>query len=248
MNDFSLQSRILYQNSACVVVNKLSGEAAEGAGERQADLQLMLKDYLKSGFAEAVNRLDVPVTGCSLFALNSSSLKFLNAAFADKHGSVIKKYWAVIEKPDKKIPESGELIHWIETNTRINKSFAYNENAQGRKKASLAYKISGEGKNYLFLEVRLLTGRHHQIRSQFEKAGLHIKGDLKYGAKRSEKDGGIRLHAGYLSFNNPLNKDELIEVISDPPVMDNLWQSFKNHSLSCPITSVAEQVLSIPEL
>jgi len=232
MNDFSLQSRILYQSSACVVVNKLAGEAVEGAGEGQTNLQLMLKDYLKSGFTEAVNRLDVPVTGCLLFALNSSSLEFLNAAFADKYNeSVIKKYWAVIEKPDKDLPESGELIHWIETNTSINKTFAHNENAHGRKKASLAYKVAGAGKNYLFLEVRLFTGRHHQIRSQFEAAGIHIKGDLKYGAKRSEKEGGIRLHARSLSFINPLNKDERIEVSSYPPVMDNLWQSFKNYSL-----------------
>ena len=222
----SLQSRILYQNSACIAVNKLIGEAVEG----QADLPLLIKDYLRCGFAEAVHRLDVPVTGCSLFALNSHALEYLNAAFANKQESVIKKYWAIIEKPKIKFPESGDLTHWIETNTRINKSFAYNEEAPGRKKAVLKYKIKGEGKNYLFAEVQLLTGRHHQIRSQFAALDIHIKGDLKYGARRSEKDGGIRLHARSLSFTNPLDKEKRINVTADPPLLDNLWTAFKNYS------------------
>jgi len=229
---------------------------------------------------EAVHRLDVPVTGCVLFALTKSALTFLNATFAQEsnistvpkklitteycrsknglefHGgekedvrtktpcsscaSVVnsylldtstlspieKIYWAVIEKPSRPLPESGEFAHWIETDTVHNKSYAHKTGDPSRKKAVMRYKVTGEGKNYLFLEVHLLSGRHHQIRAQFAAEGLHIKGDLKYGAKRSEKGGGIRLHARSLSFPSPLNRSEIIRVIADPPVIDNLWKEF----------------------
>jgi len=235
-----IMSRFLYQSEACIVVNKLTGEAAqqaaalqaaEGARDRIVNLPEILKTHLKHNFIEAVNRLDVPVTGCSLFAMNSLSVKYLNAVFAretsDSEKERIKKiYWAVVEKPSFALPEKGELIHWIETDTRLNKSFAHETCKDGCKKAVLKYRTAGEGKNYLFLEVNLLTGRHHQIRSQFAASGLHIKGDLKYGAKRSEEGGGIRLHARYLSFPNPLKKDEIIHVTADPPVIDNLWEEF----------------------
>ncbi len=179
---------------------------------------------------EAVHRLDVPVTGCALFALTKDALVFLNDAFAGKNAMVVEKiYWAIVEKPSRPVNDSvlsgADLVHWIETNSQKNISFAYNENAPGRKKASLRLRKTGEGKNYLFMEIELLSGRHHQIRAQLAKEGLHIKGDLKYGAKRSEKGGGIRLHARSLSFPDPLNKDGKIRVIADPPEPDNLWQS-----------------------
>ena len=225
-----LESRILYSSSACVVVNKLKGEASQGAREGMENLPAKLISVLGANaqMAEAVHRLDVPVTGCALFALTKPSLSFLNAAFAGEYGSssVEKYYWAIVEKPSHCLPESGELVHWIETVSGDNKSFAYNEEGPGRKKASLFYRITGEGRNYLFVEVKLLSGRHHQIRAQFAAAGLHIKGDLKYGAKRSEKSGGIRLHARSLSFPNPLNKGEIIHITADPPEIDNLWSDF----------------------
>lgn len=233
----ALAERILYKSEACIVINKAIGEAVEGF---TSDVIVNLPDELKTllgvNFVEAVNRIDIPVTGCALFALTHDALSFLNSTFANKtllHKSekkVVKRYWAIVEKPIFKLSESGELIHWIETNTGINKSFAYNEEKKGCKKAALIYHIIGEGKNYLFLEVELLTGRHHQIRAQFAAIGLHIKGDLKYGAKRSEKNGGIRLHARYLSFPNPLKADNLIGITADPPVMDNLWTAFKENS------------------
>ncbi|MDR1839046.1 MAG: RNA pseudouridine synthase, partial [Treponema sp.] len=214
--------------AACVVVNKLKGEAVEGAVAGMTNLPKELAEVLGANteLIEAVHRLDVPVTGCALFALTNQALSFLNSAFSAVPSPVEKIYWAVIEKPSVPLPESGELIHWIETNSGKNKSFAYNEEGRGRKKASLRYRIIGEGKNYLFVEVQLLSGRHHQIRAQFLAAGLHIKGDLKYGAKRSEKTGGIRLHARSLSFPDPLNKSEKITVTADPPEMDNLWEAF----------------------
>jgi 23S rRNA pseudouridine1911/1915/1917 synthase len=230
-----LQNRILYQSPACVVVNKLIGEAVEGAGKGMVDLPKALSSLLPpdTELTEAVQRLDVPVTGCALFALTKDALVFLNDAFAGKNAMPVEKiYWAITEKPSRPLPESvlsgAELVHWIETNTQKNKSFAYNENAPGRKKASLRMRKTGEGDNYLFLEIELLSGRHHQIRAQLAKEGLHIKGDLKYGAKRSEKEGGIRLHARSLSFPVPLNKNERIRVTADPPEPDNLWQSMMN--------------------
>ena len=225
-----LVSRVLYQSAACVVVNKLKGEAVEGAKKGMADLPRLLSTMLgeKAELAEAVNRLDVPVTGCALFALDKKSLAFLNDAFRGEgnKSSVEKLYWAVLEKPSSFLPESGELVHWIETSSGMNKSFAYDCEAPGRRKASLYYRITGEGRNYLFAEIKLLSGRHHQIRAQFAAAGMHIKGDLKYGARRSEKTGGILLHARSLSFPDPLNKSEVIHITADPPEMDNLWKDF----------------------
>jgi 23S rRNA pseudouridine1911/1915/1917 synthase len=215
----------------CVVVNKLKGEAVEGAGHGMINLPAELASVLGENIEliEAVHRLDVPVTGCALFALTNQALSFLNAVFAGDNplpSPIEKIYWAIIEKPSRPLPESGELVHWIETNSGKNKSFAYNEEGRGRKKASLRYRVTGEGKNYLFVEVQLLSGRHHQIRAQFAAEGLHIKGDLKYGAKRSEKTGGIRLHARSLLFPDPLNKSEKLTVTADPPEIDNLWETF----------------------
>ena len=233
----TLQQRLLYQSTACVVINKIKGEAVEGASENMVDLPKALSSLLpvNTELIEAVQRLDVPVTGCALFALTKDALVFLNdlfsgKAFAGKSETAVKKiYWAIAEKPSRAINEdifSGEeIVHWIETNTQKNKSFAYGEQAPGRKKASLRLRKTGEGDNYLFLEIELLSGRHHQIRAQLAKEGLHIKGDLKYGAKRSEKGGGIRLHARSLSFPDPLKKDGRIRVTANPPEPDNLWQS-----------------------
>jgi len=227
-----VKSRVLYQSRACVAVNKLAGEAVEGASGGMIDLPKELKAVLGENIEllEAVHRLDVPVTGCALFALTKNALSFLNAAFAGEAAlpsPVEKTYWAVIEKPSRPLPESGELVHWIETVPGKNKSIARNREGSAGKKASLRYRITGEGQNYLFVEIHLLSGRHHQIRSQFAAEGLHIKGDLKYGAKRSEKGGGIRLHARSLSFPDPLDNGVIVRVTADPPVTDNLWESFK---------------------
>jgi 23S rRNA pseudouridine1911/1915/1917 synthase len=230
-NNLSVKSRILYQSTACIVVNKVIGEAVEGASGGMVDLPKELAAVLGANveLIEAVHRLDVPVTGCALFALTKPSLSFLNAAFAEgsaPSSPVEKIYWAVIEKPSRPLPESGELVHWIETVSDKNKSYAHNKDGPARKKASLRYNITGEGQNYLFVEVQLLSGRHHQIRAQFAAEGIHIKGDLKYGAKRSEKGGGIRLHARALSFPDPLNKSDIIRITAEPPLMDNLWAGF----------------------
>jgi len=240
----NIASRILHCDSACVVVNKIPGEAAEGAGRGMVNLPQLLTAELPSmptatdGLAlpTAVHRLDVPVSGCVVFARTGAALRFLNTAFsggATKSGGVKKHYWAIIESPENNAlfaqdAEVVEFTHWIQFNPRKNKSTAYDEAGPGRKKAVLRCRPAGRGDHYLFLEIELITGRHHQIRAQFERLGLHIKGDLKYGARRSERGGGIRLHARSLSFPDPSNEGNTITVHADPPLRDNLWQAFED--------------------
>lgn len=228
------ESRILYQSGQCLVINKLPGEAVEGAGPGMIDLGALLAGQfgpLESGaepfFPAPVHRLDVPVSGCALFARTPLSLSSLNAAFAAR--TVQKIYWAVIEKPppEVQLAESGELVHWIAWDPKRNKSSAHDAAGPGRKEGRLRYTIKGEGTHYLFLEIDLLTGRRHQIRAQLAALDLHVKGDLKYGSRRSEKNGGIRLHARSLSFPDPLSK-ESVRITAPPPVTDRLWQDFES--------------------
>ena len=242
----NLASRILYCDAHCVVVNKTAGEALEGAGKGMIDLPKLLAAELpeaqlpadgpstdgRLALPTAVHRLDVPVTGCAVFARTKTALSFLNDSFRNGVNSNIdKRYWAIVELPrdnNVKIPsQPTELIHWIQFDKKKNKSAAHDENGPGRKKAVLRYCTRGRGANYLFLEIELITGRHHQIRAQLERLGLHIKGDLKYGARRSEPGGGIRLHARSISFPNPENNSKRIAVEAAPPLRDNLWLAFE---------------------
>jgi 23S rRNA pseudouridine1911/1915/1917 synthase len=233
MNELS--SRILHCDPDCVVVNKIAGEAVEGAGKGMIDLPRLLAALVDAENAPAlmaVHRLDVPVSGCVVFARTEPALRSLNAVFstAATSGGVQKIYWAVVEMPQDNQgitlpgPEPAELIHWIQFDPRRNKSIAHNEPGQNRKKAVMRWRLAGKGTHYLFLEIELVTGRHHQIRAQLARMGLHVKGDLKYGAKRSEPNGGIRLHARSLSFSGQDGKR--ITVQADPPICDNLWQGF----------------------
>jgi len=242
-----LASRILYCDASCVIVNKIAGEAVEGAGKGMTDLprllaaELTAPDYPSAPAGDAlplptaVHRIDVPVSGCAAFARTGAALRFLNAAFsggAAEGGDVKKQYWAIVESSPNALfsedaAEGIELVHWIQFDPRRNKSIAHTEPGPGRKKAVLRCRPAGRGERYLFLEIELITGRHHQIRAQLERLGLHIKGDLKYGARRSEPAGGIRLHARLLSFLNPANSNGVIIVQAEPPLRDNLWQAFE---------------------
>jgi 23S rRNA pseudouridine1911/1915/1917 synthase len=226
--------RILYQDEHCFVVNKLPGEAAEGAAEGMTDLpRLLAAVYSGSAPPVAVHRLDVPVSGCLLFARNPPALAFLSAAFsgAGRQG-VEKRYWAITETPSpwREPAESGLLVHWIKHDPRTNKSRAFDEPGPGRKKALLQYRLAGRGTRYLFFEIDLISGRCHQIRAQFARLGLPIKGDLKYGARRSEKGGGIRLHARSLCFPSPGGTGEPVRVTAPPPIRDTLWEAFISQS------------------
>jgi 23S rRNA pseudouridine1911/1915/1917 synthase len=226
-------SRILYQDPRCLVVNKLPGEAVEGAAPGMIDLPRLLAET-SGGAASgpeglaipvAVNRLDVPASGCVLFARTRRALSRLNAVLGQ--GKMEKRYWVIAENPAAgELPEAGEWIHWLSRNPRTNKSRAWAEEGPGRKQGVLRYRIKGRGERYIFLEIELAAGRHHQIRAQLAAQGLFIKGDLKYGARRSERGGGIRLHAASLSFPNPDAPGAEVTARAYPPVMDPLWEAF----------------------
>jgi 23S rRNA pseudouridine1911/1915/1917 synthase len=227
------RARILYEDEHCLVVNKVPGEAVEGAAPGMRDLpRLLTAQYGSAGKGGApafpltpVHRLDVPVSGCVLFARTAGALKTLNAAFAG--GLVEKRYWAIIEASPaaRALPPSGELIHWIGIDMKRNKSTASTRERPGLKKALLRYWVRGFGDRYAFLEIALITGRRHQIRAQLAALGLHVKGDLKYGAKGSEKQGGIRLHARSLAFPVP-GSAAIQGVTAEPPWRDALWEAF----------------------
>ncbi|HCM27333.1 MAG TPA: RNA pseudouridine synthase [Treponema sp.] len=233
------------------MINKMSGEAMEGAGKGAktgvVDLSASLGALLGKGKkmdgsdfgVTAVHRLDVPVTGCALFAREPDALAFLNTCFAE--GTARKTYWAVTEVPDgypageavgpSSPGEWKELVHWLRFDPRTNKSHAWDTEIPDGKRSILRYRIVGRGERYLFVEVELITGRHHQIRAQLAAIGLKIKGDLKYGAHRSEKGGGIRLHARSLAIPDMDSPDHsrprFIQCVAPVPQEDSLWAAFE---------------------
>ena len=168
-----------------------------------------------------VHRLDRPVSGLVVFARTSKALSRLNEMF--RNGSIHKTYWALVQTPPP--AEEGELIHWLTRNERQNKSYAYRNEVPGSKKAVLRYRVIGQTDRYTLLEIQLLTGRHHQIRCQLAAMGCPIRGDLKYGAPRSNPDGSISLLARSIEFVHPVSK-EIIRLEAPLPE-DSLWQALK---------------------
>ncbi|MDR0567910.1 MAG: RNA pseudouridine synthase [Spirochaetaceae bacterium] len=215
----------MYADENCLVINKRCGEAVGGTRGAIAELPYLLGDYCGVGGFQpvAAHRLDVPVSGACVFARNPESAAFLSDAFA--RGLTEKYYWAVLEKPSGAfaLPESGTLTHWITADGKRNKSFAHSEAVSDSKKGELRYRILGYGERYFFMEIQLITGRHHQIRCQLAAEGLRIKGDLKYGASRSEPSGGIKLHSRRIAFPDPARSGERICVSAPPPSPDKLW-------------------------
>jgi 23S rRNA pseudouridine1911/1915/1917 synthase len=180
-----------------------------------------LKDkYTKEGnvFLGVVHRLDRPTTGVVVFAKTSKALPRLNKLFADKTAK--KTYWSVVKNTPPK--QKDTLIHWLKKNPKNNKSTAFKQETEGAKKAILHYELLKKLDNYNLLEINLETGRHHQIRCQLTTINCHIKGDLKYGAKRSNKDGGIHLHAKHIEFIHPVKK-ELLKITAPLP-KDQIWK------------------------
>ncbi|MDR2606818.1 MAG: RNA pseudouridine synthase [Treponema sp.] len=226
--DLSIEKRILFSNSSCMVINKAPGESTEPLpGPGMIDLPRLLAEYRADLRPLPVHRLDVPVTGCVLFALNGEALRFLGKAF--REGKTQKSYWAITEFPPsgKTLPNEGEMKHWIGAgHAGANKVTVSGTEGPALRESRLRYRIFGRGEHYLFWEIELLSGRHHQIRAQLAHEGFPVKGDLKYGARRSEKAGGIRLHARDLSFPDP-ESSSTITVSCFPPLEDNLWLAFR---------------------
>ena len=220
---------VLYEDNHIIIVNKESGEIVQGDKTGDVPLSEVVKAWIKEKynkpgnvFLGVVHRLDRPVSGVVVFAKTSKALARLNAMFA-KHDEVRKTYWALTKKRPE--VEQGTLTHWLVRNEKQNKSYAYDAERPNSKKAILNYKVIGSTDRYTLIEVELLTGRHHQIRCQLAKIGCPIKGDLKYGAERSNPDGSISLLARKVEFVHPVSK-ELI-MIEAPLPDDALWQNFK---------------------
>ncbi|MDR1203242.1 MAG: RluA family pseudouridine synthase [Tannerellaceae bacterium] len=219
---------VIYEDNHLIVVNKKCGEIVQGDKTGDVTLADTLKEWLKEKYQKPGNvfvgvshRLDRPVSGIVLFAKTGKALSRLNDMF--RSGEIKKTYWAIVKNRPPK--EEDELVHWLDRNERQNKSYAYDDERPNTKKAILHYKLIACSDHYYLLEIDLKTGRHHQIRSQLSKIGCPIKGDLKYGANRSNPDGGISLHARNIRFTHPVSK-ETIQLIASVPQDDSLWKSF----------------------
>ena len=202
---------VVYEDNHLIIVNKTASEIVQGDKTGDTPLSESVKLYLKEKYAKPGNvflgvthRLDRPVSGLVVFAKTGKALSRLNEMF--RLSQVKKTYWAVVK--NRPPQEEGILIHYLVRNEKQNKSYAYDQEKPGSKKAELHYRLIAHSDNYYLLEVDLKTGRHHQIRCQLSGMGCPIKGDLKYGAPRSNRDGGICLHSRKVNFIHPVSKVE----------------------------------------
>ena len=228
---------VIYEDNHIIIVNKKSGEIVQGDKTGDRPLSDIVKDYIKEKYAKpgavflgVVHRLDRPVWGLVVFARTSKALSRLNRMFAE--GEVHKTYWAIVRREGVRsegVRSEGDgwqtLEHWLVRNEKQNKSYAYDHEKPNAKKAVLKYRVLSHSDNYSLLEVQLLTGRHHQIRCQLAAMGCPIKGDLKYGAPRSNPDGSISLLSRRVEFVHPVSKETIIAEAPLPD--DNLWRAFK---------------------
>lgn len=219
---------VLYEDNHIIIINKRSGDITQGDKSGDAPIGESVKSYLKAKynkpgdvFLGVVHRLDRPVSGILVFARTSKALERLSKMFREK--LLQKTYWAIVE--NSPIMNHATLTNYLVKNPDKNKSFVVDENHKNGKLASLSYKTLCESDKYTLLEVDLHSGRHHQIRVQLTNVNSIIKGDLKYGAKRSNKDGSICLHARKIAFIHPVS-NESIEVCAPVP-NDPLWQFFE---------------------
>ena len=216
--------KVVYEDNHIIIVSKRSGEIVQGDKTGDKTLADEVKAYIKEKYAKPGNvflgithRLDRPVWGLVVFARTSKALARLNDMF--REGNVNKTYWAICQNAPE-VPEAT-LTHWLTRNERQNNSYAYDKEVPGAKKAVLHYRTIGKSERYTLIEVKLMTGRHHQIRCQLAKIGCPIKGDLKYGARRSNPDGSIFLLARKIEFAHPVSKEHIC-VESEVPD-DKLW-------------------------
>ncbi|MGB5982762.1 MAG: RluA family pseudouridine synthase [Nonlabens sp.] len=223
----NISERILYEDNHLIAVNKLSGELTQGDKTGDPILPDLIKEYIAEKYNKpgavylgVIHRLDRPTSGIVIFARTSKALSRMNKLFLERKTE--KTYWAMVEGAPSE--ERQRLEHYLVRNPKQNKSYAHDHEVPNSKKAALSYSIIKKLDRYSLLEVKLETGRHHQIRSQLSKIGRIIKGDLKYGAKRSNKDGSIHLHARALSFVHPVKKEQ-ITIVAEPNINDSLWKA-----------------------
>lgn len=220
-----IENNILFEDNHLIVINKQSGEIVQGDKTGDEPLSETVKKYIKTKynkpgdvFLGTPHRIDRPTSGIVIFAKTSKSLARLNKMFQQKE--IQKTYWAIVknEPPQKE----ATLIHFLKKNEAKNKSVAKLQDFDGAKRAELTYKVIHQFQQYFLLEILPKTGRHHQIRVQLASIGCPIKGDLKYGFSRSNKDASISLHARKITFIHPVQK-ELLEITAPAPTNDVMW-------------------------
>ncbi|MAP54937.1 RNA pseudouridine synthase [Altibacter sp.] len=218
--------QVLYEDNHLIVINKRPGDIVQGDKTGDMPLSEVVKDYIADKYNKpgavylgVVHRLDRPTSGIVVFARTSKALSRLNKLFSERETE--KTYWAIVKDMPPK--PQGTLIHYLKRNPKQNKSYAHEKKVPDSKKAVLHYKVKKSLQNYYLLEIDLETGRHHQIRSQLSGIGTPIKGDLKYGFDRSNKDGSIHLHSRKLSFVHPVQKEPVSFVA--PPPDDAIWNA-----------------------
>ena len=228
--------QVLYEDNHIIAVSKTCHEIVQGDKTGDTPLSEIVKAYIKEKYQKpgevflgVTHRLDRPTTGVVLFARTSKALTRLNAMF-QSHELIRKTYWAIVEKAEngKVKGENDEAIrleNYLWRNEKQNKSFVVKAGTKDAKRAVLSYRAIAQSDRYTLLEINLETGRHHQIRCQLSAIGLPIKGDLKYGAKRSNPDGGISLHARKIEFVHPVSK--LPIFITAPVPEDTLWKALE---------------------
>jgi len=223
------QPEILYEDNHIIIVNKRSSDLVQGDGTGDESLDNIVRGYIKEKYKKpgdvflgVVHRLDRPVSGCVVYARTSKALSRLSELFRTR--DVKKTYWAIVT--DRPPAEEGVLSNWLKKNEQQNKSYVYDKEVKGSKLAELSYLVLARSEKYYLLEVDLRTGRHHQIRAQLAAAKCPIKGDLKYGAPRSNEGGGISLHSRKVTFMHPV-KNEEISVVAPLPE-DRIWKLFSN--------------------
>ncbi len=223
----NLQAQIIFEDNHLLVINKKAGQLVQG--DKTGDLSLLelIKDFIKKRdekpgnvFLGLVHRIDRPTSGLVIYAKTSKALTRLTQMV--KNREIKKIYWAIVGK--EMIPKSQRLVHYLQKNEKTNKATVFIKPTDKAKESILNYQIIKTLDNYQLLEIDLETGRHHQIRAQLSKIGVPIKGDLKYGAARSNPDGGISLHARKLEFEHPVTKEKL-EIIAPVPQNDAIWKA-----------------------
>ena len=221
--------QVLYEDNHLIIVYKEAGEIVQADKSGDIPLSEIVKQWLKAKYKKpgnvflgVVHRLDRPVSGLVIFAKTSKALTRLNNMF--RNGEIHKTYWAIVTRPPFE-PEAT-LTDWLVRNERQNKSYAYNHQVPTSKKSILHYKVINQTDHYTLLEVNLMTGRHHQIRCQLSNMDCPIKGDLKYGAPRSNPDGGISLLSHRVEFVHPVSKETI--CVESPLPKDKLWQAIGN--------------------
>ncbi len=218
---------ILYEDNHIISVNKSNNDLVQKDITGDLALDEKIKHYIKNKYNKpgdvylgTVHRIDRPVSGAILFARTGKALSRLNKML--RENMIGKKYWAVVKnKPPK---NQDTLVNYMVKNRKQNKSYCYDRPVPGSKEATLEYRLINRSDNYYFLEINLITGRHHQIRAQLANIDCPVKGDLKYGFSRSNENGGIHLHSREINFIHPVKKNR-VSIIADPPEGDVLWNN-----------------------